>query len=247
MSMQETIPLYAEIQRALESAILTGAWQPGSRVPSEHELMAQYRCSRMTVNKALSALVAAGLVVRRRRSGSFVAMPKSAETVLDIHDIQAETIGSGKDYRHEVLWRDERGATADDGRRLCVDAGAPVLALGVLHYCASRPFVFEDRLINLRVAAAARQESFAVTPPGSWLLAAVRWTEAEHRIRAANATVALARCLAVPMGSACLMVDRRTWQNGVPVTSVNLVYPGDRHELVGRFGPRAERVVSREQ
>ena len=32
--------------------------------------MAEYGCSRMTVNKALSALAATGLIARRRRAGS---------------------------------------------------------------------------------------------------------------------------------------------------------------------------------
>ena len=49
---------YAEIQRALEAAIFSGDWPPGARVPSEQELLKRYACSRMTVNKALSALAA---------------------------------------------------------------------------------------------------------------------------------------------------------------------------------------------
>jgi len=35
--------------------------------------MAQYGCARATVNKAVSALAAAGLIERHRRAGSFVA------------------------------------------------------------------------------------------------------------------------------------------------------------------------------
>jgi GntR family transcriptional regulator, histidine utilization repressor len=235
VTKHQKLPLYAEIQRTLEVSILSGAWQPGARVPSEHDLMAQYGCSRMTVNKAVSALAASGLVVRRRRSGSFVAVPASSGSVLDIrNDIQAEIAGSGADYRHEIIGRRQRYADADDAGRLGVDRGVPVLALVVLHHSGGRPFVLEDRLINLAAVEAARMESFAATPPGTWLLAHVPWTEAEHRIRAVNATVATARRLDVPCGSACLVVDRRTWQAGVPITCVNLIYPGDRHELIGK-------------
>ena len=49
---------------------LVGHWPPGHRVPFEHELMETYSCSRMTVNKVMSALADAGLVVRRRRAGT---------------------------------------------------------------------------------------------------------------------------------------------------------------------------------
>jgi GntR family histidine utilization transcriptional repressor len=41
----------------------------------------------MTVNKALSQLAKAGLIERRRRSGSFVRRPRSQAAVLEIHDI----------------------------------------------------------------------------------------------------------------------------------------------------------------
>ncbi len=237
--MNETLPLYAEIQRALEASILSGDWPPGTRVPSEHHLMACYGCSRMTVNKALSALAASGLIVRRRRSGTIVATPASEETVLDIHDIQAEITGNGHAYRYEFIQRRQRAATATDAKRLGVAAGGRVLALIVLHHADGRPFVLEDRLINLAVVKAAARETFATVPPGSWLLQNVPWSEAEHHIRAVNATVAVARRLDVPAGAACLVVDRRTWCDRAPITCVNLVYPGDRHQLVGRFGPAA--------
>src|SRR5205085_6106152 len=97
------LPRYAEIRRELETAILSGRWRPGHRVPSEHELVIRHGCSRMTVNKALSALASAGLIVRRRRSGSFVATPVAEESILEIHDIEAEATRDGKAYRFELV------------------------------------------------------------------------------------------------------------------------------------------------
>ena len=43
--------------------------------------------------------------------------------------------------------------------------------------------------------------------------------------------------LAIAEGAACLVVTRRTWQGGQPLTQVVLTYPGDRHHLVARFSP----------
>ena len=59
--------LHELILGEVEGRILSGEWPPGYRIPFEHELTAQYGCSRMTVNKALSALVKKGLIERRRR------------------------------------------------------------------------------------------------------------------------------------------------------------------------------------
>ena len=69
--------LQQKIRVEIERKILSGAWAPGFRIPVEHELTARYGCSRMTVSHALSSLVQAGLLVRRKRGGSFVAAGKN--------------------------------------------------------------------------------------------------------------------------------------------------------------------------
>lgn len=239
--LPQDLPRYAEIRRDLEGRILSGEWPPGYRVPSEFELVERYGCSRMTVNKALSALAAAGLIDRRRRSGSFVAAPRSQETVLEIHDIKAEIAATGKPYRYEVLSREARPATEAEAARLGVAEGAPVLAMLVRHLADGRPFVVEDRVISLDTVPEARDEPFAASPPGTWLIERIPWTEAEHCIQAAQAGAALARALGIGKADACLMIERKTWQAGNPVTWVRLAYPGDSHRLVARFSPSGAR------
>ena len=158
MSANDRQPLYVAIQRDIERAIMSGDWPPGFRVPSEHELLAQYACSRMTVNKALSALAAAGLIIRKRRSGSFVAPPQSEETILEIHDIREEILASGKSYHYELVDCRVRRASAVDARRLGIEVEAEVVAIQARHIAGGRPFVVEDRLINLAaVPKAARR------------------------------------------------------------------------------------------
>jgi len=48
--------LYKQIRHDIERRILTGSGPPGHRIPFEHQIMARYGCSRMTVSKALSEL-----------------------------------------------------------------------------------------------------------------------------------------------------------------------------------------------
>jgi len=231
------LPRYLEIQRDLQEKIATGIWVPGSRVPAEHELQTQYACSRMTVNKALSALAKAGLVVRRRRSGSFVATPKSQETILSIHDIKAEILATGRAYRFEILARAERTMTAEDALHLAIPAKGRVLALTVLHLAGDRPFVFEERLMNLGVVPAASGEPFTDSPPGTWLLNVVPWTNAEHVIQADLASPLIAEKLGIARKAACLVIERRTWQGDNTITWVRLSYPGERHQLTSHFRP----------
>ena len=63
------------------------------------------------------------------------------------------------------------------------------------------------------------------------------WSAAEHIIRATAAGPETAAALGIPEGSACLVVERRTWSADQPVTHVRLTYAGDGHALVARFAP----------
>lgn len=244
MTTTGELPRYLEIQRDLQERIASGDWHPGHRIPSEHELQQTYRCSRMTVNKALSALASAGLIVRRRRWGSSVAAPKSQQSVLEIPDVKAEIMATGRSYGFEMLSSDKRKATERDAIRLGIAIRSPVLALSVLHRAAKAPYAMEQRLINLTVVPAASEESFKESPPGTWLLELIPWTDAEHVIRAEAANAQLARQLEIARNAACLVIERRTWQAGRAVTWARLSYPGERRQLVSRFTP--SNVISRE-
>lgn len=70
--------LSVRIRGDIERRILSGEWPPGHRILYEHELMAEYGCARMTVNRVLSSLAEAGLIERRRRAGSFGNLAKAA-------------------------------------------------------------------------------------------------------------------------------------------------------------------------
>ena len=76
--------LHARIRAEVEARILSGAWKPGTRIPTETVLMAHYGCARMTVNKAMASLAAEGLILRNRRAGTVVARPRIHSAILNI-------------------------------------------------------------------------------------------------------------------------------------------------------------------
>ncbi|MDG4903923.1 MULTISPECIES: histidine utilization repressor [unclassified Mesorhizobium] len=233
----ETLSLHQRILSDIREKILSGAWAPGHRIPFEHELTAQYVCSRMTVNKALSQLAKAGLIERRRRSGSFVRQPQSQAAVLELHDIRIEVEALGLPYRYERLERMKRRGNAEDRSLLGLSATGPVLWLEGLHFAGERPFALEQRLINLSAVGEASEEEFLDIAPGPWLIGRVPWSEAEHRIRAMAADETIADTLDIDPGAPCLVVERRTWSAEHPVTHVRFIYPAESHTLVARFTP----------
>ena len=183
--------LHQRIRADIEARILSGEWAPGHRLPFEHELMAQYGCARMTVNEAMSALANAGLIERRRRAGSFVRAPGGQSAILEIPDIKAEITARGQLYGYELLSYRRRRATGADTQHIAVRAGADLLLLRCRHRAGPSPFALEERRIALAAVPEAARTDFAANAPGTWLLQHVPWHEAEHKIAACNANVAL--------------------------------------------------------
>ena len=228
-------PLYRQIKGAIARPILSGRLTPGARLPSEHEFMALFATSRMTVNKALQSLAEDGLVVRRRPNGTFVAPQVSEHAVMDIVDIIDEVEGAGGRYGYRLLGREQVSGEAQP--KLDLPPGAELLHLTCRHDADGIPILLEERWINVAAVPDCRSESFAATPPNRWLLRNVPWSKAEHTIRAVTAERAVARQLELAEGDACLRVERTTWQAQTPITFVSLTYPGERHQLVARFAP----------
>ena len=232
------ISLYQRILSDIRGRILSGEWPPGHRIPFEHELATEYRCSRMTVNKAMSELARTGLIERRRRSGSFVKRPRSQAAILEIQDMQAEVETLGLPYRYERMSRSERCATEEDEREAGFPAGTGLVELLCRHMAGTTPFCLEERTISLAAVPEAAVESFEAIAPSPWLIGHVPWNAAEHRISAVSAGDFVAKMLNVPRHSACLVVQRRTWSGELPVTDVRLTYAGEAHSLVARFAPQ---------
>ncbi|WP_281061274.1 histidine utilization repressor [Sphingobium sp. Sx8-8] len=230
----ESTALHNRIRRDMESRIMSGQWRPGERIPTEQEWMESYGCSRMTVNKALRALVQSGLLESRKRAGTFVAAPRFHRAALEIPDIRAEVEGQGLAYRLELIGRDRRKATAEDKVLLRVSSGE-LLALECRHFARDLPYALEHRLINLAAVPEAATVDFSAEPPGSWLLGHVPWTEAEHRITAVNADPAMAKGLGISENAACVALERWTWRGNERITYARQLYPGDRYALVAHF------------
>ncbi|MGP8329174.1 MAG: GntR family transcriptional regulator [Methanosarcinaceae archaeon] len=67
------VPKYYQLKELLKEKIAAGNWKPGEKIPAEKELVNNYDCSLITVNKAVSKLVEEGYVFRERGRGTYVS------------------------------------------------------------------------------------------------------------------------------------------------------------------------------
>lgn len=94
-------PLYVRIRAGLESQIQSGELPPGARVPTEAELQAAHGVSRSVAQRVLNDLAHAGLVVRRKRLGTYVA--EGARQVNLLRSLNPKVLNSGLPGRMEVV------------------------------------------------------------------------------------------------------------------------------------------------
>jgi GntR family transcriptional regulator len=66
------VPLYQQLAHLLADRIASGRYEPGTRIPSEPELVRTHAIGRPTVRQAIDVLVRRGQLERRRGAGTFV-------------------------------------------------------------------------------------------------------------------------------------------------------------------------------
>src|SRR5580692_3736790 len=65
------LPLYAQVEDVLADRISSGALPVGAQLPSEEELIREFKVSRTTIRTTIQNLVRQGMVEIRRGRGTF--------------------------------------------------------------------------------------------------------------------------------------------------------------------------------
>jgi GntR family histidine utilization transcriptional repressor len=89
------------------------------------------------------------------------------------------------------------------------------------------------------------QQDFTAITPSAYLSAISPLQEAEHVVRAVMADEVIKKSLEMGDHEPCLVVSRRTWAHGRPVSFARLYHPGSRYELSGHYVPPGTKAFSR--
>ena len=227
----ESTPRYLQIKQAVLEQIRSGVWRPGDPVPGDAEVARRFGCARMTAHRALRELADEGVIERRRRAGSRVALRTTRSLLVDVPRIDLEIEATGAEYGYRLLARSPGRTTHSARARLRLGPDGRTLWLLCLHLADQRPYQLEERWIDLAAAPAAEHESFRDIGPNRWLLEHVPFVGAEHLIRAEAASRRAARHLEVEPGAPLLVLERRTFREQRVVTWVRLAHPGARYVL----------------
>ena len=226
---------FALVKQHLMDELSQGLWPPGTLMPSEAALVAQFGVSRMTVNRALRELQTEGFIDRVQGVGTFAAQSHRMSSTLTVRDLHQEIEARGHHHHAVVhLLREERAALAL-AQQLGLAEGAPVYHSLIVHHDNGQPLQCEDRYVNPAWSPGYLGVDFSQTTPTQHLLDVAPWWDAQFTIEASTATAQEAALLGITAADPCLVLVRRTSSRGVPVTLARLVHPGGRYQLEGAF------------
>lgn len=230
-------PRYQQVKDLIITRISSGELGPHDRVPSENELVESMSVSRMTANRALRELTDEGYVERVAGRGTFVSDFRSRSHILEVHNIADEIRQRGHEHSCDVVRNSRQHARGEVARALHVEQGVDVFHLLLVHRENGVPIQVEDRHVLADFAPGCAEQDFRTITPSAYLTAISPLQEAEQVVRAQLPNAAVRKRLQMDDDEPCLVVVRRTWSNGRPVTFARLHHPGGRYELTGQYTP----------
>jgi GntR family histidine utilization transcriptional repressor len=225
---------YKDVKAGVLARILRREWPPGALLPTEEELAQEYGCARATTNRALRELARTGIIERRRRAGTRVALRRPAAAMLTVPLVRVEIEEAGGVYGYALIERRETRADAALADRFGVRAGARLLHVRCLHLADGTPHQFETRWISLDAAPRAAAQGFETVSPNEWLVNEAPYTRLEHAFSAAAADAEERARLALAPGEPVFVIERRTWHAERAITCARLSHPATRYRLVSQ-------------
>ncbi len=137
-------PLLADVVRdGLRRAVITGSYQPGSKLPNEDALAQRFAVSRATIREAVRGLVEEGYLARRQGSGTYVTARPLLRNSLDRNFSYTSYLEStGVRAGRRTIAIRTVAASMDVAERLLLEPGTAIVELRRVRTADDRPAVY---------------------------------------------------------------------------------------------------------
>lgn len=137
------IPLYYQVKKIILSDLANGTLKQGDKLPAEVEFCECLNLSRPTVRLALNELVAEGILISKKRSGTFVAEPKiELDVSVGIEKLKRLLDTSSRDCTIEVLDLCTVNKTEDINKKLHLGDDEQLIYLKRMWRVGDTPIVY---------------------------------------------------------------------------------------------------------
>ena len=215
------------VQTEVLKRIHDRTWKPGEIIPRETDLAYEFGCARVTVNRALRALADKGVLDRKRKVGTTVALYPTSKATLKIPLIRKEIQDLGTTYNYKLI-RQSTNQTPNEKRLLThFSINDNLIYIEAIHTSDGKPFVIENRFINQKIVPSFKNQQFEENSPNEWLLANIPYTHGEINFAATNCSVDISSLLDINPGDAVFQIERTTFDEEKVITNVLLTYHKD--------------------
>jgi GntR family transcriptional regulator len=237
------LPLYAQLCETLRADIRTHRLEPLEQLPSERELCARFRVSRMTVRQALVELSRDGLIYSRVGKGTFVSAPKIDQQLKALTGFTQEMVSRGSQSSSRILEAKLQPATSDLATILRVPPGTEVILLSRVRFADRIPLAVESVHLPHSLCPNLLKHDFSVESLYHVLEHEYGYhlTRAEQTIEAALANPRDLGLLQLVPPAAVLMMERSTFTDqNILIEYVQSTYRGDRYKFRSALAPRTD-------
>lgn len=229
-------PLYARLKVLVRDAVTAGDLKAGDAVPSERDVAELLDISRVTVRKAFTELVAEGVLVQRRGSGTYVNGPaRRIEQPLSRLTSFSEDMRL-RGLKTEAQWLDRSTGlvTPEEALKLSLSPSEHVSRLHRLRRADGVPIAIEHAVVPHRLL------------PDPWVVVVSLYVAMEalgcrpvralQRLHAVALAPREAELLDQPVGAPALFIERISYlADGRTAEYTRSHYRGDSYDFVAEL------------
>jgi GntR family transcriptional regulator len=226
------IPYYIQLMEIIKAKVHEGVWAPGTQIPGEQDLCEIYRISRTVVRQALRELELEGVINRRKGKGTFVALPKINEGLVQkLTGFYQDMIERGLKPETKVLHQNVIPASEKVAKFLGIQPGAQVVDILRLRFINSEPiqlvttYIPYDICDSLATVDLTDRSLYAHLEKECGIFIA----KGHRYIEAVLANDREAELLQIEPGAPLLMLDSISYtEEGKPIEYYHALHRGDR-------------------
>ena len=233
-------PLYHQLTEALLALIDEGELREGDPIPTERELGAKFRVSRITVRRAIDELVREGYLVTQQGKGTFVARPKIQRQLTEMKSFSEGMAEGGHHPGTQLLSLRHEKVAGHIAAALGLDDHSWVWVVERLRFADDEPVCISMAYLNL-------PPDMTLTPAELQLYGSL-WsilerkgivlTDIEDTIQAMASGEREAELLQIEVGAPLLLVEGVVYADrGIPIEYHQMFNRGDRY----KYSVRASR------
>jgi GntR family histidine utilization transcriptional repressor len=215
---------WKDVRDEIHDAILTGRYAPGDRLPRDADIADDLNCARSTVQRAMQDLSDSGLIERRRKGGTRVRRDPVTRATLDIPITRREVEQKGGRYSYQLIHSAE--ASAPRAVLAAFELGTSprqMQRVEALHLSDGKPYLLEDRWICLETVPEMRELDLNTESANEWLVVNKPYSRCDVKFYAISADDHVADVLQTAPGTALLVIERTTWIETAPITTVKAI------------------------